>query len=102
MQEYIVGKIEDIPDGKAICVQAGRREIAVFRVGSEVFAVANSCPHKGASLCEGEVLRKEKIVRCPWHHWNWRLTDGRLETEPRQALRRFDVALDGEDVVLRI
>ena len=35
-------------------------------------------------------------------HWNWQLTDGKLETEPRQGLRRFDVSLDGDDVILRV
>jgi NAD(P)H-dependent nitrite reductase small subunit len=102
MREYVVGKLDEIPDGKGIAVQAGRREVAVFRVGREVFAIANSCPHKGASLCEGEVMKAEKMVRCPWHHWNWQLTDGKLETEPRQGLRKYEVALDGDDVVLRI
>ena len=102
MPEYLVGKLADIPKGKAIAVEAGRRVVAVFRVGDEVFATANSCPHKGASLCEGEVVCEEKIVRCPWHHWNWNLEDGSLEADPRQHLRKFDVAIEGDDVVLRL
>jgi len=102
MQEYNVGKLADLPDGKGVAVQAGRRTVAVFRVGNDVFATANFCPHKGASLCEGEVICSEKIVRCPWHHWNWHLDQGVLEADPRQKLRRFDVAIEGEDVILRI
>jgi nitrite reductase/ring-hydroxylating ferredoxin subunit len=65
MTEYIVGKIDDIATGTGIAVQAGQRTIAVFRVGDDFFAVNNACPHKGASLCEGEVVVEEKIVRCP-------------------------------------
>ena len=72
MQEYVVGKVGDIPDGKGITIEAGRRTIAVFRIGSEFFAIHNNCPHKGASLCEGKVVPDKKVVRCPWHHWNWR------------------------------
>ena len=34
MQEYVVGKVGDIPDGKGITIEAGRRTIAVFRIGS--------------------------------------------------------------------
>ncbi len=102
MQEFIVGKRADIPDGKAIAVEAGRRAIAVFRSGEAFFAVANACPHKGASLCEGEFLKDSKVVRCPWHHWNWSLDTGELDADPRQKLRRYEIAVDGDDVILRI
>ena len=68
MQEYVVGKVGDIPDGKGITIEAGRRTIAVFRIGSEFFAIHNNCPHKGVSLCEGKVVPDKKVVRCPWHH----------------------------------
>jgi nitrite reductase (NADH) small subunit len=102
MREYLVGKLADLPDGKAIAVEAGRRTVAVYRLGAEVFAIANSCPHKGASLSDGEILVEDKVVRCPWHHWNWRLEDGALEADRRKCLRRYDVAIDGDDIVLRI
>ena len=40
-------------------------------------------------------------VRCPWHHWNWQLDNGALQSDPRQRTRTFEIAVDGEDVVLR-
>jgi nitrite reductase (NADH) small subunit/3-phenylpropionate/trans-cinnamate dioxygenase ferredoxin subunit len=101
MTDYVVGKIEDIQPGTAIAVQAGRRVIAVFRVGNEFFAVNNMCPHKGASLCDGEIVIEEKIVRCPWHHWSWQLEDGKLQSDRRQALRTYEVAVDGDEVIVR-
>ena len=99
MTEYVVAKTTDIPSRSAIAVQAGRREIAVFNIEGEYFAISNSCPHKGASLCDGPI--EGKMVRCPWHHWNWRLEDGKLETDPRQGLRTFEVVVDGDDVIVR-
>ena len=101
MIEYVVGKIDDIRPGTAIAVQAGRRVIAVFRLGEEFFAVNNACPHKGASLCDGEIVIADKVVRCPWHHWNWQLDDGKLESDPRQRLRTYEVAVEGDEVILR-
>jgi nitrite reductase (NADH) small subunit len=101
MTEYVVGKVDDIPPGTAIAVQAGPRTIAVFRLGDDFFAVNNACPHKGASLCDGEVIVEEKMVRCPWHHWSWRLPDGKLQSDPRQRLRTYEVAVDGDDVIVR-
>ncbi len=101
MTEYIVGKVRDIPSGMGIAVAAGHLTIAVFRIGDEFFAVNNACPHKGAALCDGEVLAKSKMVRCPWHHWNWRLGDGRLESDPRQRLRTYEIAVVEDEVILR-
>ncbi len=101
MIEYVVGKIDDIRPGTAIAVQAGRRVIAVFRLGEEFFAVNNACPHKGASLCDGEIVIADKVVRCPWHHWNWQLDDGKLESDPRQRLRTYEVTVEGDEVILR-
>ena len=102
MAEYVVGKVDDIPEGKGIAVEAGRRTIAVFRVEGKLYAVANRCPHKGASLCDGEVMVEDGIVRCPWHHWNWQLCDGKLEADPRQGLRTYPIVLDGDDVVVTV
>ena len=101
MIEYVVGTVDEFPAGKAVAVQAGRRTIAVFRLGNDFFAIANTCPHKGASLCDGEIIVDERIVRCPWHHWNWRLDDGTLESDPRQRVRIYAVAVDGNEVIVR-
>lgn len=101
MSEYVVGKVGDIQPGTAIAVQAGPRIIAVFRVGDDFFAVNNACPHKGAPLCDGEIMIEDRIVRCPWHHWNWQLGDGRLESDPRQRVRTYEVTVDGDEVILR-
>lgn len=102
MQEYVVGKVDEIPDGRGIAVQAGRRTIAVFRIGESFFAIHNTCPHKGASLSEGAVVCEDKVVRCPWHHWNWSLESGRLEPDPCQGLRTYEIAVDGDDVIVRV
>ncbi len=101
MTDYVIGKIDDIAEGQGIAIQAGRRQISIFRIADEFFAVANACPHKGASLCDGEVLAAERMVRCPWHHWNWKLGEGCLEADPRQKLRTYEVIVDGEDVIVR-
>ena len=74
----------------------------LHELGERFFAVNNACPHKGASLCQGEIVIADQVVRCPWHHWNWRLGDGRLESDPRQRLRTYEVAVEGDEVILRV
>src|SRR4051812_17258408 len=73
---YLIGKLDDLPDGEGRAFQAGRTTVAVFRVKGEVFAINNRCVHKGASMCEGDVTNGGKIVRCPWHNWAFDLATG--------------------------
>ncbi len=69
-----LGPVSDLP------ADAGRRfdvddvRIAVFRVGDEVYAVADRCSHAEASLSEGDVFDTE--VECPRHGASFDLTDG--------------------------
>jgi hypothetical protein len=39
------------------------REIAVFKLGEALFAMDDSCPHSGASLCVGRI---DAGLGCPW------------------------------------
>lgn len=102
MAEYVVGKTDEIAEGKSIAVQVGPRTIAVIRAGGKFYAIANRCPHKGASLCEGEVVVEAGIVRCPWHHWNWKLEEGILEVDPRQKLRTYEVKVEGDEILVSV
>ncbi len=100
MSEYVVGKVDDVPENGSIAVQAGRHLVAVFRVAGKFYGLHAICPHKGGLLCGGQVMADKLVVRCPWHYWAWRLETGELETDPRQKVRRFEVkVVDGEVVV---
>jgi nitrite reductase/ring-hydroxylating ferredoxin subunit len=48
------------------------------------------------------VVCDRKVVRCPWHHWNWSLESGTLDVDPHQGLRTYEVAVDGDDVIVRV
>src|SRR6185312_8333422 len=58
--------LTDIPDGGAKVIPVDERlNIAVFRVGDRVAAIADRCPHAGASLGTGPF--DGTIVKCPLH-----------------------------------
>lgn len=61
--------------GKTL-IQLDGHDIAIFRQGEQLHALADSCPHSGASLCAGRV--EDGHVRCPAHGLRFRLTDGLL------------------------
>jgi nitrite reductase (NADH) small subunit len=101
MTEYLLGKIADFPEGKGRAFRAGARTVAVFRANGKIFALANTCVHKGASLCEGDIAENGTVVRCPWHNWSFELASGRHCLDPKEKLRTYEVRLDGDQVILR-
>lgn len=73
-QRVRVAPLTDLPDGRGVRVEAAGHSIAVFRVGDEVFALADRCSHAEASLAEGEVF--DGAVECPRHGSEFDLTTG--------------------------
>jgi nitrite reductase/ring-hydroxylating ferredoxin subunit/DMSO/TMAO reductase YedYZ heme-binding membrane subunit len=69
------GRPEDIAEGRARIVPiGGGRAVAVFRTGATFAAIANQCAHQNGPLGEGRVV--DGCVVCPWHGYQYRLTDG--------------------------
>ena len=100
MKEYVIGKIDDIPEGKGRAFKAGRVTVAVFRANGKVFAMNNRCVHKGASMCEGEITDGGKVVRCPWHNWAFDLASGTHCYDANEKIRTYEVKMDGDQVTL--
>jgi len=113
-----VAEVGEIPEGRGIGVDVGGIEIAVFNVGDgEYYAISNRCSHQQAPLCKageekinaehtwtktrGGVNTEECTVSCPWHLWTWDLETGVNEASG-QRIATFDVAVDGEDILVRI
>ncbi len=66
MPEFIrVAGLADIPDRRGLRVNAGRHQIALFKLGEKVYAINDRCTHADASLAEGELMGEE--VTCPLH-----------------------------------
>jgi NAD(P)H-dependent nitrite reductase small subunit len=100
MAEYLLGRIEDIPEGRGRAFQAGTRTVAVFRTNGRIYAIANRCTHKGASMCDGTLAENGTVVRCPWHNWSFDLATGAHCLDRSEKLRTFEVKTDGDRVIL--
>jgi nitrite reductase/ring-hydroxylating ferredoxin subunit len=113
MQRRRVCALEELPPGSMKLVEAGRFGVGVYNVGGEFYAIANYCAHEGAPLCTGFVggtnvhapdrpgglafVRDGQIVRCPWHQWEFDLTNGRTLSDPDKKIRTYRVDVsDGE------
>ena len=66
MADFVkVANTNEIEPGQARLVDVKGKEIALFNVDGEFFALDNTCTHRGGPLAEGEVAGHE--VTCPWH-----------------------------------
>ena len=109
MAQHIVATVDDIPPGQRKLVNVEGRDIGIFNVGGEYFAVGNRCPHEGASLCKGRIVglvessepgsyqfsRRGELLRCPWHGWEFDLRTGKSWCEPeRIKVRNYDLKVE--------
>lgn len=114
-QRHVVAAVAEIPAGERKLVTVAGREIGVFNVSGDFYALANRCPHEGGSLCEGFVTgiarsdgpnnyrmeRKGEFLRCPWHGWEFDIRTGQSWCDPQTVrVRQFAVKVEhGEDLV---
>ena len=96
-----VGSINDIPRLGARVVKSEHGDIAVFRNASdEVFALLDSCPHKGGPLSQGIVHGKS--VTCPLHNWVLGLDDGAAKGPDEGCATTFSVKVENDVIFLMI
>ncbi len=75
--------LDDIPLRGARKLKTRQGCIAVFRTAeTELFATANTCPHKGGPLSDGIVHGRS--VTCPLHNWVFDLETGQARGEDGQ------------------
>ena len=92
-----VALLADLATGSARHVKVGKRDIALVRVGDEVFALSNVCRHAFGPLSEGFV--DGYTVVCPWHGWRYDVRSGKTD-HPNADVATYPVTIrDGEVLV---
>jgi nitrite reductase/ring-hydroxylating ferredoxin subunit len=92
--------LEEIPENGSVRRTVGEREIAVFRKGSELYAIDANCPHRRGPLDEA-ILPDSYVVACPWHGWQFDIRTGKSPSHPAQVFC-YDVRLEDGLVVLSV
>jgi len=82
-------------------IEVAGRDIAIYRIGDEVYATDNVCTHGQARLCEGFLIGHE--IECPLHQGRFDVRDGLATCEPaEEPLRSYPVKIEGQRVWLRL
>ena len=95
-----VVKKSDIPAGTGKVVEVGGKTLAVFNADGAFYAIDNTCKHRGGPLGEGTL--SGTAVTCPWHGWEYDVTTGACTMDPSVKVQRYDVKVDGDDLVVTV
>ena len=102
MADFVkVAPTDEIGPGQTRLVEVNGKQIALFNVDGQFFALDNTCTHKGGPLAEGEVSGHE--VTCPWHGGRFDIRTGEVVGPPApQAVARYGVRVTGTDIEVEV
>jgi nitrite reductase (NADH) small subunit len=85
-----VCELNELPIGLGRAFRVGGHSVAVFRTRTgKVFAVANTCPHRGGPMADG-MLAGEQVV-CPLHAFRFDPESGACDQPNVCAIPIFPV-----------
>ncbi|MFE5324246.1 Rieske (2Fe-2S) protein [Paenibacillus sp. NPDC056579] len=110
-----VAELAEAENGRKV-VEVKGMEIGIFNVHGSFYAWRNVCPHAAAPVCVGKVCgtrlpsmvyeykygKDQQILRCPWHGWEFDLTNGRHLADESVKLRGYEVEVEGDQVYVLI
>lgn len=119
MSEHVVAPAESLEEGESLIITIEAREIGVFNIDGQYYALPNWCAHQGGPSCEGTIsgtaeetydrqtLTKERewvkygrVLSCPWHGWEYDVTTGECLSRPGVALPSYSVRVENGNLVL--
>jgi len=94
-----VADAKDIPEGRAkIAILPDGNRVAVFRHEGKLSAIANACAHQNGPLGEGRIIAC--LVTCPWHGFQYDVTNGRSPAPFTETIPTYNLRLDGPAVLV--
>ena len=105
MARNVVAREDEIPPGGRKIVRVEGREVGIFNLDGCFYALKNICAHQGARVCLGKVggttLPSDvyeftyglegRILRCPWHEWEYDITTGESVFDPAVRIVTYPV-----------
>ena len=84
-------------NGRVLLACEGK-SIALFNVADTLYAIDDSCPHQGASLCGGRL--EGRVIQCCAHGLRFDLASGYLLNSKALSVASYPVEQEGGQVYL--
>lgn len=95
-----VATVSEVPPGKGKAVAIGPKKIALFNVDGKLYAIDNTCLHRGGPLGEGDL--EGTTVTCPWHGWEYDVATGASSVNPSVKVATYPVRVEGQEIQVQI
>jgi len=97
----IVAQVKDFPSTNLMVVKVRDQDVLLAKMGSDVYALGDTCPHRGCSLAEGEI--EDELVVCGCHGSAFNVKTGNVEAAPAvEGVPIYQVRVEGDDVLVAL
>ena len=93
-------RADELQPGRSTSVTIEGTNVAIFNIDGAFLAIENRCAHRAGPLAEGFLAGQ--IVFCPWHDWQFDVTNGACMNAPGVQVRSFSVSLKDGDVLVDV
>ncbi|MBN1204803.1 MAG: Rieske 2Fe-2S domain-containing protein [Myxococcaceae bacterium] len=91
-----VARLSDLDERGRAVVDVGGTPVALVRVAGELFALQDTCPHRGGPLSQGDV--EGYLLHCPLHAWPFDVRSGVCPSNAGARIRIYAVRVVGEEI----
>jgi nitrite reductase (NADH) small subunit len=92
--------INEVLPGQSVEVVAEGRIFAVYNVDGTIHVLDGICPHAGGPLGKGSL--SGNVVTCPWHGWQFDVTNGQHCLNATLCQPRYEVTVVNEMICISV
>jgi len=96
-------RLDDIVPDTGVAALVGAEQVAVFRVGEEVYAIGNRDPFSGANVLSRGIVGDiggELVVASPVYKNHFCLKTGRCLEDESWSVRPYEVCVSEDGLIL--
>lgn len=100
MSWHYLCELSGIPQNSSREFVVDSRIVALFHSAQGLHAIDGMCAHQGGPIAQGQL--DGQCVTCPWHGWQYDITNGKNLLTGKQMLDCFEVEQRGDAVWIEI
>ncbi|MFT5032541.1 MAG: nitrite reductase (NADH) small subunit [Bacteroidia bacterium] len=100
-----VCSVADIPPNAGVAALLHGKQIALFKIDAQVFALDNYDPFSGANVLSRGIIGSigdELVIASPIYKQHFALANGRCIEDETQSISAYSVRLEGDTVMVGI
>jgi 3-phenylpropionate/trans-cinnamate dioxygenase ferredoxin subunit len=101
---YVEIKISDLTDSQPIRIEHNDHGILVVKIGNNIYAADDECPHEGCYLSDGHLDIEDKTITCLCHWATFSLENGESLTPDvtKKPLKLYRIRVSGDRIVVEL